>query len=85
MTDSEIFSLQMSKIEAVTQTFQKPIDEWIKEEAKTVYGEVVEVLIVHSANGVNAKISELILQTNGISTDDDLGSKMIKSLTQEKV
>jgi len=43
MAGSEIFSLEMSKTEALTQAFRRSIGVRIKEEAEIVEGEVVEV------------------------------------------
>lgn len=43
MAGSEIFSLEMSKTEALTQAFRKSIGVRIKEEAEIIEGEVVEI------------------------------------------
>jgi len=43
MAGSEIFSLEMSKTEALTQAFRRSIGVRIKEESEIVEGEVVEV------------------------------------------
>ena len=45
MAASEIFSLEMSKTEALTQAFRKSIGVRIKEETEIIEGEVVEVEI----------------------------------------
>ncbi len=45
MAGSEIFSLEMSKTEALTQAFRKSIGVRIKEEAEIIEGEVVEIEI----------------------------------------
>ena len=42
---SEIFSLEMSKTEALTQAFRRSIGVRIKEEAEIIEGEVVEIQI----------------------------------------
>ncbi|MED6167127.1 RuvB-like 2, partial [Stylosanthes scabra] len=42
---SELFSLEMSKTEALTQAFRKAIGVRIKEETEVIEGEVVEVQI----------------------------------------
>lgn len=47
---SEIFSLEMSKTEALTQAFRRAIGIRIKEEAEIVEGEVVEVEIEKSSS-----------------------------------
>lgn len=52
MAGSEIFSLEMSKTEALTQAFRRSIGVRIKEESEIVEGEVVEIEIEKSnANG----------------------------------
>lgn len=45
LAGSEIFSLEMSKTEALTQAFRRAIGVRIKEEAEIVEGEVVEIEI----------------------------------------
>jgi RuvB-like protein 2 len=48
---SEIFSLEMSKTEALTQAFRKSIGVRIKEETEVIEGEVVEIQIDRSVTG----------------------------------
>merc|ERR1712224_114796 len=48
LAGSEIFSLEMSKTEALTQAFRRSIGVRIKEEAEIVEGEVVEIEIEKS-------------------------------------
>ncbi len=50
MAGSEIFSLEMSKTEALTQAFRRSIGVRIKEETEIVEGEVVEIEIDKSAS-----------------------------------
>merc|ERR1712187_378596 len=50
LAGSEIFSLEMSKTEALTQAFRRSIGNRIKEEAEIVEGEVVEIEIEKSTN-----------------------------------
>ena len=45
MAGSEIFSMEMSKTEALTQAFRKAIGVRIKEETEIIEGEVVEIEI----------------------------------------
>jgi RuvB-like protein 2 len=49
---SEIFSLEMSKTEALVQAFRKSIGIRIKEETELIEGEVVEIQIDRSETGV---------------------------------
>merc|ERR1711963_662688 len=82
---SEIFSLEMSKTEALTQAFRKSIGVRIKEETEIIEGEVVEIQIERPATGTGAKVGKLTLKTTEMETIYDLGQKMIESLTKEKV
>ena len=52
LASSEIFSLEMSKTEALTQAFRKSIGVRIKEESEMIEGEVVEIQIDRSVTGV---------------------------------
>lgn len=49
---SEVFSLSMSKTEALTQAFRRSIGVRIKEETEIIEGEVVEIQIDRSLTGV---------------------------------
>lgn len=55
MAASEIFSLEMSKTEALTQAFRKAIGVRIKEETEIIEGEVVEIEIDRPEGGNAAK------------------------------
>lgn len=86
MAASEIFSLEMSKTEALTQAFRKSIGVRIKEETEIIEGEVVEVEIDRpAATGSAAKTGKIVLKTTEMETVYDLGQKMIEGLTKEKV
>lgn len=82
---SEIFSLEMSKTEALTQAFRRSIGVRIKEETELIEGEVVEIQIDRSETGTVAKTGKLTLKTTDMETVYDLGQKMIESMNQEKV
>ncbi|XP_053908387.1 ruvB-like 2 [Cuculus canorus] len=82
---SEIFSLEMSRTEALTQAFRRSIGVRIKEETEIIEGEVVEVQIDRPATGTGTKVGKLTLKTTEMETIYDLGTKMIESLTKEKV
>lgn len=49
---SEVFSLSMSKTEALTQAFRRSIGVRIKEESEIIEGEVIEIQIDRSLTGV---------------------------------
>merc|ERR1712216_700562 len=86
MAGSEIFSMEMSKTEALTQAFRKAIGVRIKEETEMIEGEVVEIEIDRPATaGAAAKTGKLTLKTTEMETIYDLGTKMIESIQKEKV
>merc|ERR1711970_910842 len=85
MAGSEIFSLEMSKTEALTQAFRRSIGVRIKEEAEIIEGEVVEIQIDRPATGSGTKVGKLTLKTTEMETIYDLGAKMIDALQEEKV
>ena len=60
MGASEIFSMEMSKTEALTQAFRKAIGVRIKEETKVIEGEVVEVEVDRPTVGGVAKTGKLV-------------------------
>jgi len=82
---SEIFSLEMSRTEALTQAFRKSIGVRIKEETEIIEGEVVEVQIEKPADGNTANIGKLTLKTTEMEAIYDLGQKMIEAITAEKI
>lgn len=84
VASSEIFSLEMSKTEALTQAFRKSIGVRIKEESEIIEGEVVEIQIDRSVTGGN-KQGKLTIKTTDMETVYDMGTKMIDSMTKEKV
>ena len=81
---SEIFSLEMSKTEALTQAFRRSIGVRIREESELIEGEVVEI-IIDRAVGATSAVGKLTLKTTDMETIYDLGAKMIESLNKEKV
>ncbi|XP_054160997.1 ruvB-like 2 [Oppia nitens] len=90
ISGSEIFSLEMSKSEALMQAFRKAICVRIKEETEIIEGEVVEIQVDRPAATTAAaatanKVGKLIIKTTEMETVYDLGQKMIESLTKEKV
>ncbi|KAI0496786.1 hypothetical protein KFK09_023110 [Dendrobium nobile] len=97
LSGSELFSLEMSKTEALTQAFRRAIGVRIKEEAEIIEGEVVEITIDRpvgvgaSASGSSSsasaggKTGKLTLKTTDMETLYELGGKMIEALTKEKV
>merc|ERR1712159_658772 len=84
LAGSEIFSLEMSKTEALTQAFRKSIGVRIREEAEIIEGEVVEIEIDKSVQS-GAKTGKITLKTTEMETIYDLGQKMIESIQKEKI
>ncbi|TVU00590.1 hypothetical protein EJB05_53979 [Eragrostis curvula] len=92
---SELFSLDLSKTEALTQAFRRAIGVRIKEEAEIIEGEVVEISIDRPLSGAGAaapsgatapgKTGRLTLKTTDMETAYELGGKMIEALGREKV
>ncbi|XP_010943144.1 uncharacterized protein [Elaeis guineensis] len=96
VSGSELFSLEMSKTEALTQAFRRAIGVRIKEEAEIIEGEVIELTIDRPAaagggasgsgqSSSASKTGKLTLKTTDMETVYDLGAKMIEALTKEKV
>ncbi|KAH8178036.1 AAA ATPase domain-containing protein [Sarocladium implicatum] len=84
LASSEIFSLEMSKTEALTQAFRKSIGVRIKEESEIMEGEVVEIQIDRSVTGTT-KQGKLTIKTTDMEAVYDMGSKMIDAMTKERV
>eukprot|EP00759_Apiculatamorpha_spiralis_P028508 PhF_6_TR31112/c1_g1_i1/m.45524/K11338/RUVBL2, RVB2, INO80J; RuvB-like protein 2 len=85
---SEIFSLEMSKTEALTQAFRRSIGVRIKEETEIIEAEVVEINVERpSTDPTKAKnrTGSMILKTADMESTFDLGQKMIDNLQKEKV
>ncbi|KAJ1920643.1 RuvB-like protein 2 [Mycoemilia scoparia] len=85
LSASEIFSLEMSKTEALMQAFRRSIGVRIKEETEIIEGEVVEIQVDRSAAGAGPKTGKMTLKTTDMETIYDLGQKMIDALVKEKV
>jgi RuvB-like protein 2 len=85
MAASEIYSLEMSKPEALTQAIRRSIGVRIKEEAELIEGEVIEIQIERAANGTGPKIGRLAMKTTDMEAEYDLGAKMLDALSKEKI
>lgn len=84
VSGSELYSLDVSKTEALTQAFRRSIGVRIKEETEIVEGEVVEIQIDRSITG-GTKQGKLTIKTTDMETVYELGAKMIDGLSKEKV
>ena len=83
LSATEVFSLEISKTEALTQAIRRSMGVRISEEQEVMEGEVVEIQIdTHTAK---QKTGRLTLCTTDMETIYDLGTKMIERLTQERI
>ncbi|KXN69144.1 TIP49-domain-containing protein [Conidiobolus coronatus NRRL 28638] len=82
---SEIFSLELSKTEVLTQMLRKSIGIRLKESKTVIEGEVVEINIERSTTSNQIQTGKITLKTTDMETIYDLGVKMIESLNKEKV
>ena len=74
-----LFSLEISKTEALTQAFRRSIGIQIKELNQIVEGEVVEIIIDEPAGGA-APTGRITLKTTDMEAVFDLGAKMVASM-----
>ncbi|KAL7344626.1 RuvB-like helicase 2 [Encephalitozoon intestinalis] len=74
ISGTEIYSLEMSKSEAITQALRKSVGLRIKESVRTIEGEVV------SLSG-----RRIVLKTVDMESSFDIGEKMRNELDKEKV
>jgi len=99
LSASQVFSLDLSKTEALTQAVRRAMGVRIVEETEIIQGEVVEIQIdsllgnaggggaekQKSTTGGLTKSGRLTLCTTEMETIYDLGAKMIDMLRSEKV
>lgn len=85
MSGSEVYSLEMSKTEALAQALRKSIGVRIKEETEIIEGEVVEIQIDRPATGIGQKVGKVTLKTTEMETNYDLGNKIIECFLKEKI
>jgi RuvB-like protein 2 len=84
---SEVYSLEMSKTEALTQALRRAVGVKIREEAEVIEGEVVELEVDRPAPGAaeSAPTGRVTLKTTDMETVYDLGAKMVDALASAKV
>merc|ERR1719191_1552938 len=85
LAGSEIFSLEMSKTECLTQAFRRSIGVRIREEAEIIEGEVVDIEIDKAADGSPAAFGKMTLKTTEMETMYDLGTKMIECIQKDNI
>ena len=86
----QVFSLEMSATEVLTQAIRQSMGVQIEEETEIICGEVVELqmdttLNATGAGGKYSKTGRLTLCTTEMETVYDLGTKMMDMLRKEKV
>lgn len=82
---SEIYSLEMSKTEALTQAFRRSIGVRIKDKIEIIRGEVIEILIEKSTDESGQKTGKIALRTTDMEAEYDIGPKMIESIMRDRV
>ncbi|KAL3943822.1 MAG: hypothetical protein SGBAC_002115 [Bacillariaceae sp.] len=85
LSATEVFSLDISKTEALTQAIRRSMGVRIDEEQEIMEGEVVEIQIDTHGGAKGGKTGRLTLCTTDMETIYDLGTKMIERLTQERI
>lgn len=86
ITGSDIFSLGMSKTEALTQALRRSMGVRIKEEGEVIEGEVVEIIIDREALMTKATAKgKLTIKTTDMETVYELGQRMVEALNKERV
>lgn len=85
LSATEVFSLEISKTEALTQAIRRSMGVRIDEEQEVMEGEVVEIQIDTHAGASGGKTGRLTLCTTDMETIYDLGTKMIERITQERI
>lgn len=85
LSATEVFSLEISKTEALTQAIRRSMGVRIDEEQEVMEGEVVEIQIDTHSGATGGKTGRLTLCTTDMETIYDLGTKMIERLTQERI
>jgi len=85
LSATEVFSLEVSKTEALTQAIRRSMGVRIVEEQEVMEGEVVEIQIDTHSGATSNKTGRLTLCTTDMETIYDLGTKMIERMTQERI
>lgn len=83
LSASEVFSLSISRTEALTQAIRQSIGVRITEDSEVIEGEVVEIVIDRSITGAQ-KQGKLTIKTTDMETVYDLGPQLVAQLTKER-
>jgi RuvB-like protein 2 len=91
LSGSEIYSLEMSKTEALTQALRRSIAVKIKESTEIIEGEVVDIKINRAQAAAGQKAApttiagSIVLKTTDIEASYQVGEKMIDWLRKERI
>eukprot|EP01053_Blabericola_migrator_P006332 Blabericola_migrator_1__6331@NODE_3196_length_1955_cov_72_426907_g1999_i0_p1_GENE_NODE_3196_length_1955_cov_72_426907_g1999_i0NODE_3196_length_1955_cov_72_426907_g1999_i0_p1_ORF_typecomplete_len456_score96_30TIP49/PF06068_13/3_5e155TIP49_C/PF17856_1/2_2e18RuvB_N/PF05496_12/4_7e10RuvB_N/PF05496_12/0_61AAA/PF00004_29/1_5e08AAA_22/PF13401_6/2_9e07AAA_22/PF13401_6/1_6e03AAA_5/PF07728_14/0_00028AAA_5/PF07728_14/0_54AAA_16/PF13191_6/3_2e07Mg_chelatase/PF01078_21/0_00043Mg_chelatase/PF01078_21/0_83AAA_ len=85
LSASEVFSLDMSKTEVLTQALRKSIGVRIKDRSEIIEGEVVELSIEKPTGPGLGRKGTMTLKTTAIESLYNLGAKMIESLERQSI
>ncbi|KAJ3439924.1 ruvb-like 2 [Anaeramoeba flamelloides] len=82
ISGSELFSLEMSKTEAMTQAIRKSIGVRVKEMAEVLEGEVVEIRIERPESLEGVRKGKITLKTTDMDSMYEIGNKMMDQLSE---
>jgi len=85
MTASEVFSVDMSKTEVLTQAIRKAVGVRIAEKKNFLVGEVVMVETERPASGVGKRTGKITLKTTDMEAIFDVGSKMVETIIKDRI
>ncbi|CAD5229515.1 unnamed protein product [Bursaphelenchus okinawaensis] len=85
LSASEIFSVDVSKTEALMQAFRKATGVRIKEETEVLEGEVVLVEIDRQNPNNSQKTGRIALKTTDMEAVYELGAKLIDVIFKERI
>ena len=85
ITGSEVFSLEMSKTEALTQALRRSIGVKIHEVSEVCEGEVVSIEINAPSGESAQRTGTVTLKTTDMESVFDLGPRMIEQMTRLQI
>jgi RuvB-like protein 2 len=85
MTASEVFSVDMSKTEVLTQAIRKAIGITIAEKKNVIMGEVVSIETERPATGLGRRTGKVTLKTTDMEAVFDVGNKMVETIIKERI
>ncbi|KAK2196188.1 bifunctional P-loop containing nucleoside triphosphate hydrolase/RuvB-like helicase 2/RuvB-like/TIP49 [Babesia duncani] len=87
---SEVYSLEMSKSEALTQAFRRSIGVRVQDEVEIIEGEVTEIEVDTFSNRAaiqpgQGSIGKMTMKTTDMETLYDIGHKLVDALRKENI